>query len=248
MLVYHAPAWKTRQEDIHKSTEGECRLCSALRDPEQVVGHVGNTAILINTKPYFPGHLLAVPKRHVASIDEETLKDLTEIRRRLPENILMFANIGWYAGQSLYHLHVHIIPSPESVRKDFTEEVKGFLARDSLNRAIVRRFEIFSERRGMYAIPVSYDYEELEQTLQRVAEIQKEILAPADLPYLPSAHLEFADKIYVYPRGWNPREKRLAILELFYNGLLKRDLEGMEEKRFWEVAKAENERLERTVL
>gem|GEM_PF-4893991 len=59
----------------------------------------------------------------------------------------MFANVGWYAGQSLYHFHVHIIPSPESVRKDFVEEAKGFLSGDPLNRAIAQRFEKFSERR-----------------------------------------------------------------------------------------------------
>ncbi|RQD82137.1 MAG: HIT family protein [Methanocalculus sp. MSAO_Arc2] len=72
--------------------------------------------------PVSPGHLLLIPFRHVASFFEATeaeqaaLMSLVHDTRRLldtryvPDGYNIGVNIGPAAGQSVMHLHVHVIP------------------------------------------------------------------------------------------------------------------------------------------
>ncbi len=72
--------------------------------------------------PVSPGHLLAIPFRHVASFFEATaaeqaaLLSLVHDARRLlderyaPDGYNIGVNIGAAAGQSVMHLHLHVIP------------------------------------------------------------------------------------------------------------------------------------------
>ncbi|WP_346866326.1 HIT family protein [Methanocalculus sp. MSAO_Arc2] len=72
--------------------------------------------------PVSPGHLLLIPFRHVASFFEATeaeqaaLLSLVHDARRLadelyaPDGYNIGVNIGAAAGQSVMHLHVHVIP------------------------------------------------------------------------------------------------------------------------------------------
>ena len=69
-----------------------------------------------------PGHTLVIPKRHVASffdlMPEEIIACMgliTEERRLLdaefkPDGYNIGVNIGPAAGQSIFHVHIHIIP------------------------------------------------------------------------------------------------------------------------------------------
>jgi diadenosine tetraphosphate (Ap4A) HIT family hydrolase len=69
-----------------------------------------------------PGHVLVVPKRHVADFFEMTSEEqaavvaLLRAARRLiqaehsPDGYNIGANIGQAAGQSRMHVHVHLIP------------------------------------------------------------------------------------------------------------------------------------------
>ena len=75
--------------------------------------------------PVSEGHCLIIPKRHVGSIDELTdveLKDLytvlhqTKILIRetyLPDGFNIGINEGEAAGQTVPHLHIHLIPRYE---------------------------------------------------------------------------------------------------------------------------------------
>ena len=72
--------------------------------------------------PVSPGHILLIPFRHVASFFEATeaeqaaLLSLVHEARRLldeqyaPDGYNIGVNIGAAAGQSVMHLHVHVIP------------------------------------------------------------------------------------------------------------------------------------------
>ncbi|MCP1715506.1 diadenosine tetraphosphate (Ap4A) HIT family hydrolase, partial [Methanocalculus alkaliphilus] len=72
--------------------------------------------------PVSPGHLLLIPFRHVASFFEATgdeqaaLQALVHDARRLqderyaPDGYNIGVNIGAAAGQSVMHLHLHVIP------------------------------------------------------------------------------------------------------------------------------------------
>jgi diadenosine tetraphosphate (Ap4A) HIT family hydrolase len=72
--------------------------------------------------PASPGHTVVVPRRHVASFFDLTSEELiacmtliNEERRLLdaefkPDGYNIGANIGLAAGQSIFHVHIHIIP------------------------------------------------------------------------------------------------------------------------------------------
>jgi diadenosine tetraphosphate (Ap4A) HIT family hydrolase len=72
--------------------------------------------------PASPGHLLVVPRRHVATwfdaSEEERaaiLKALDEAKvlidgRHHPDGYNIGINVGQAAGQTVFHLHVHLIP------------------------------------------------------------------------------------------------------------------------------------------
>ena len=72
--------------------------------------------------PLSPGHTLILPKRHVASFfelhrDEQTamLDLLAEMRQLLvaerhPDGFNIGINDGVAAGQTVMHLHIHLIP------------------------------------------------------------------------------------------------------------------------------------------
>ena len=72
--------------------------------------------------PVTPGHVLVVPKRHITElaqltteeklrffeIVEETIKILKEVLQ--PDGFNIGLNIGKVAGQTIEHIHFHIIP------------------------------------------------------------------------------------------------------------------------------------------
>lgn len=72
--------------------------------------------------PASPGHLLIIPKRHVSSFfettDEEKLAifQLIDDCRKLiqekynPDSYNIGVNVGIFAGQTIMHAHVHVIP------------------------------------------------------------------------------------------------------------------------------------------
>jgi len=78
--------------------------------------------LVLNRFPYNPGHLLAVPFREVAELEELTgpersdLIDEIAFARRLlreaikPDGVNIGFNLGSAAGSSIAHLHAHVVP------------------------------------------------------------------------------------------------------------------------------------------
>lgn len=72
--------------------------------------------------PVSPGHLLIVPKRHVADFFEATWEEQSAIlalinlgkaevlKNHNPDGFNIGVNCGVAAGQSVMHVHVHLIP------------------------------------------------------------------------------------------------------------------------------------------
>jgi diadenosine tetraphosphate (Ap4A) HIT family hydrolase len=82
-----------------------------------------NFAFAINdVYPIIPGHCLIIPKRHIPSFFEVTGKEqtamfdlLAEMRKlilaeRNPDGFNIGINDGTAAGQTVMHLHIHLIP------------------------------------------------------------------------------------------------------------------------------------------
>jgi diadenosine tetraphosphate (Ap4A) HIT family hydrolase len=98
----------------------KCPFCRP--DPERVF-HVGPLVLGIwDAFPVSPGHALLVPKRHVSSWFEATpeecgallsaadlARELIE-KKRAPDGYNIGINVGEAAGQTVGHLHVHVIP------------------------------------------------------------------------------------------------------------------------------------------
>lgn len=72
--------------------------------------------------PVSPGHALIIPKRHVASYFDLTTREHSAIQELVlvmkeqiqrtfkPDGFNVGVNIGEAAGQSVFHVHVHLIP------------------------------------------------------------------------------------------------------------------------------------------
>jgi superfamily II DNA or RNA helicase/diadenosine tetraphosphate (Ap4A) HIT family hydrolase len=107
-------------------SEPRCPFC--MIDPQRVF-YAGDVVIGIwDAHPVSDGHVLLLPKRHVASWFEATVQERTELaeatavareailKRNISENLPVpdgfniGVNVGESAGQTVLHLHVHVIP------------------------------------------------------------------------------------------------------------------------------------------
>lgn len=104
----------------------QCPFCriSAMPDAEGLVVARGVTVYtVLNLYPYNPGHLMAVPYRHVADYPDLTVQESTELatftqramlacrRAAAPHGFNIGINQGSVAGAGIAaHLHQHVVP------------------------------------------------------------------------------------------------------------------------------------------
>ena len=71
--------------------------------------------------PVSKGHVLVIPKRHYASYFDATPEEVTAINELIiqikeildelkPDGYNIGINVGEAAGQTVFHLHIHVIP------------------------------------------------------------------------------------------------------------------------------------------
>ena len=99
---------------------GPCLFCAPKHD-ELVIEHPLAFAVRDNY-PVSPGHTLIIPRRHVASFFDTTEQErlaMMELldeaktildRKHKPDGYNIGINGGPAAGQTVMHLHVHLIP------------------------------------------------------------------------------------------------------------------------------------------
>ena len=102
------------------TTPKSCPFCA--RDPADIILANGYSMAIYDGFPVSPGHCLIVPKRHIASLFEATPEEraalfdmLSEMRGLLleeydPDGFNIGINDGATAGQTVMHLHIHLIP------------------------------------------------------------------------------------------------------------------------------------------
>jgi len=109
-----------------KRPKVDCIFCAIINRAEEVqkllVFEGEKTIISVNKYPYNSGHLLICPKRHIVDYRELTQKEEQEIQQLLrmsldaldelysPSGYNVGYNMGEFAGASLPHLHMHVIP------------------------------------------------------------------------------------------------------------------------------------------
>jgi ATP adenylyltransferase len=116
-----------RVEYIQKEKPEGCILCDKPvedKDTQNYLLYRGqNNFIMLNSFPYNTGHLMVVPYRHVASLEELTDAELHEhfeivrlsikILRQAykPDGFNVGVNMGKVAGAGIDdHIHTHIVP------------------------------------------------------------------------------------------------------------------------------------------
>jgi diadenosine tetraphosphate (Ap4A) HIT family hydrolase len=97
-----------------------CPFCKL--SPERVLKRSGLGLAVADGYPVSPGHTLVIPKRHIASFFETTAEERSEIfllldwcrseliARNNPTGFNIGINDGKVAGQTVMHLHIHLIP------------------------------------------------------------------------------------------------------------------------------------------
>jgi diadenosine tetraphosphate (Ap4A) HIT family hydrolase len=109
-------------------TESTCPFCH--RDPARVLAEDDLTVTYKDGFPVSPGHTLIIPKRHVATLFEATeaeqqalLKALHRAKAILdqihhPDGYTIGINHGEAGGQTVLHLHIHLIPRYNGDQED----------------------------------------------------------------------------------------------------------------------------------
>ena len=125
--------WRLDYVTTEKPAEG-CVFClaaeasakagraTATRDPLIVFGGPA-VYVILNRYPYNNGHVMVVPRRHVATLVELTSNELVEVASLTQrseavlreayklEGINVGINLGKSAGAGIHeHLHVHLVP------------------------------------------------------------------------------------------------------------------------------------------
>lgn len=98
----------------------DCVFCN-LSDKE-IVDRCDLTLTIRDSYPVSNGHTLVIPKRHVQSIFEVTAEEIAALIQALkiardalgdehsPDGFNIGVNDGESAGQTVPHLHIHLIP------------------------------------------------------------------------------------------------------------------------------------------
>jgi len=96
-----------------------CLFCT---DPQGVTVENELAYSARDSYPASPGHTVVIPKRHVASFFDLTPEEVAacmalikEEKKRIdkefhPDGYNIGVNVGPAAGQSIFHVHIHIIP------------------------------------------------------------------------------------------------------------------------------------------
>ena len=100
----------------------DCLFCSIAKGeiPSQKVYEDENLYAFYDIAPQAPTHFLVIPKAHIASAAEVTAENsgavahifevIAKVSRELGlESYRVVSNIGEQAGQSVHHLHFHVL-------------------------------------------------------------------------------------------------------------------------------------------
>ena len=105
-----------------------CAFCTL--PPERIIDSSPLGLVIRDGFPISPGHTLIIPKRHVGSFFELTSEERSELlalldraqlvvdKEFIPQGYNIGINDGPAAGQTVLHLHIHLIPRYTNDRTD----------------------------------------------------------------------------------------------------------------------------------
>jgi diadenosine tetraphosphate (Ap4A) HIT family hydrolase len=105
-----------------------CPFC--VLDPARILAEDELTVVYKDGFPVSPGHTVVIPKRHFATLFEATEQEQLALLRALaraktivdgrhrPDGYNIGINQGPAGGQSVPHLHIHLIPRYKGDKED----------------------------------------------------------------------------------------------------------------------------------
>lgn len=99
----------------------DCPFC-VIENSREIIAESELSLAFYDGYPVSPGHALIIPKRHVSSffdLSEEERLDMLKLADQVkkildnkfhPDGYNIGVNVGESAGQSVFHVHMHIIP------------------------------------------------------------------------------------------------------------------------------------------
>jgi histidine triad (HIT) family protein len=105
-------------------SEPDCLFCRIVANeiPAEFIEHDGLSIVIRDINPQAPTHLLVIPREHIESLDDASQKDeallghLLRVGARVANaagleeaGYRTVINTGAGAGQSVFHLHLHIL-------------------------------------------------------------------------------------------------------------------------------------------
>ena len=98
----------------------DCIFCNLPAD--QIIAESDLCVAFYDQFPVSKGHVLIIPKRHVADYFELMPEEIAAMQKMLfemkdvvqalyqPDGFNIGVNVGEMAGQSIFHVHMHLIP------------------------------------------------------------------------------------------------------------------------------------------
>jgi diadenosine tetraphosphate (Ap4A) HIT family hydrolase len=90
--------------------------------PDRILDTAPHAFVVLDACPVSPGHTLVISRRHVTDIFDLTESEMGDILRLIrsareqmdrtlsPSGYNVGVNVGKVAGQTIMHVHVHVIP------------------------------------------------------------------------------------------------------------------------------------------
>ncbi|WP_442880524.1 HIT family protein [Brevundimonas sp.] len=116
------------------------------RKPAFVIYDTRAVVAFLDAQPTAPGHALIVPRRRapgLLQVDADTWREVFEAARLIAraqsealgaEGVRLLQSNGRAAGQSVFHLHLHVVPSwgPSAVPPTYTPAEVATVLRNAL--------------------------------------------------------------------------------------------------------------------
>jgi diadenosine tetraphosphate (Ap4A) HIT family hydrolase len=122
---------------MSESIPDHCDFCTI--SPDRILDTTQHAFVVLDAYPVSPGHTLVVSRRHVTDIFDLTGSEIGDIlqlirsaRERIdrtlqPSGYNIGVNVGKAAGQTVMHVHVHVILRYPGDTVDPTGGVRGVI-------------------------------------------------------------------------------------------------------------------------
>ena len=101
--------------------DNNCPFCK-VESEREIIASTSLSIAFFDGFPVSPGHALIIPRRHVASFFDLTMDEQQDMLKLAgcvksiidekyhPDGYNVGVNVGEAAGQSIFHVHMHLIP------------------------------------------------------------------------------------------------------------------------------------------